>query len=156
MEIGDTVVIYKTGTLATEGNFGTGTIIEVTPRLYRVKVNNRRFLSGTYLRSSLVCRDGKPGSVNLPLFSIMSISPERVEKIEKEITEREEKEAQRLYEEGEAKRQAEYNALPEAVKVARKLRWFCEMARVETIAQAPLEAMKMIVDWAIANQKEVE
>lgn len=168
MECGDSVAIYRTGEsplVDSKSKFvGTGVIVEVTPRLYRVKANkgvgllpsDRRFLSGTYLRSSLVCRDGKPGSANLPMFSIMSISPERVGQIEKEINEREEQRLKQKDEEDQRRNQAEYDALPEEIKLARKLQWFCEMNRTETVAQAPIAAIRSIVEWAIANGKEVE
>jgi hypothetical protein len=150
MEIGDYVAVYASQNQG-EKIVATATIVEVTSRIYRVKVRKpyTHRWSGAYLRSSLMMRGSSA-------YRIVSISPERAVQLDKEIEEREEAERNKRYADEQKERQAAYDALPENVKFARKLRWFCEMNREETIAQAPLEAIRAIVEWAIANNKEVD
>jgi hypothetical protein len=146
MEIGDSVAIYKTSEGYTQkGVVGVGAIVEVTTRLYRVK-SNIRSLSGAYLRSSLRMKDDEG-------FSIVSVSPERAKQIVVEIEQREIAELQQRCDEDDRRKQAEYEALPEEIKLARKLKWLGECNREEKLAKIPIDLLREIITWAEANQK---
>lgn len=71
-------------------------------------------------------------------------SPTEIASAESELKERLEQEER----DEDAKRQAEYDALPETVKLARSLRWLCDCESEAQLAQAPIEAMRTLVAWA--------
>lgn len=57
----------------------------------------------------------------------------------------------------EARREAEYDALPEAVKLARKLEFCCSVNNVErTIARMPIELLRAVVAWIEAEKLECD
>lgn len=47
-----------------------------------------------------------------------------------------------------ARAQAAYDALTEAVKLARCLRWLCDCESEKRIAEAPIEHLRGLVEWA--------
>lgn len=126
---------------------GVGRIVEVTPRLYRVKASGR--MAGGYKKSSLRHN-------NHIGFVLSFITPERAGQIPLEIEERENKEREKKYAEQEKKAKEAYDALPEARKLARSLKWLCEVTREEKIAEAPVEHLSALVEWAKANNLETE
>jgi hypothetical protein len=46
------------------------------------------------------------------------------------------------------RRQAEYDALPESIKLGRSLQWICDCTSEKKIAEAPIELLRSIVEWA--------
>ncbi len=67
-----------------------------------------------------------------------------------------EAELDRLLEEAEQRRDAEakaaYDALPEAIKLARKIRWFCDSESEEAVSFLPLDVLRKM-DEAIMKFK---
>ena len=139
---GSSVAIYKNQELVS-----VGFVVADSPRLLRVKAQKH---AGTYLKSKLCHREYPYITLKGPITE--GEAKDLKDQIEEAETRRLE-EQDRLQQE---KAQAEYDALPENIKLARKLRWFCECNREETISQAPIEHIRGIVEWAIANNKEVE
>lgn len=56
----------------------------------------------------------------------------------------------------ERKRQAEYDALPEEIKLARKLEWFCSVSGEKVIARIPINLLRQVVQWIQENNYECE
>lgn len=85
-------------------------------------------------------------------FQARPLTPEKKAEIEASIEER----LERADAERKAKAQAAYDALPEAIKLARKLRYVCDMNSEADIAAAPIEHLRALVEWFAQQGKETE
>jgi hypothetical protein len=54
--------------------------------------------------------------------------------------------------EADRDRKAAYDALPESIKLARELMGICDWQSEESLAGAPIEHLRGIVEWARANK----
>jgi hypothetical protein len=98
-----------------------------------------------------------------PLFSILTgkriggttefarpATAEQIAAAKQELAAREQQRLARL----DAEQKAAYDALPEAVKLARTLGWLFDCNRDEKWETAPVEAMRALIQWAEANKLE--
>jgi hypothetical protein len=53
-------------------------------------------------------------------------------------------------------RQAEYDAMPESIKLARRLRFISNIINESKLATAPIEHLRGMIEWANANNIEKE
>lgn len=68
----------------------------------------------------------------------------------------EERRLQAKADEDDRRRQAEYDALPEAVKLARKLCYLCDTMGENKLAEAPIDHLRGLVAWAKERGLEME
>lgn len=68
-------------------------------------------------------------------------------KIEKALNEERIRKREQEYAEEEARLKAAYDALPDAVKCARAISWYCDRESEDCLADAPIEALKAIAEW---------
>lgn len=65
-------------------------------------------------------------------------------------------EAEESERKSEAEKKAAYDALPEEVRLARKLEFFCNVNSEKTIARMPLDVLRAAVAWVEENNLERE
>lgn len=127
---GDRLLIYRDDRLK-----DVASVIHETPTQLRVK--SRRILATTFSR-----RTGN-GIGSAKVFSLRLATDAEIAAAEKEL------EAQRLEkEESEQRaRQAAYDALPESVKLARSLMFYCDINTEKKLSEMPLGTLRAAVQW---------
>jgi len=136
VERGDLVIIKR---------MDTGEITAVA-KVYLVQ--SRRFQTRGY--GSFLLSTGN--AVNGGRTKAVKGTPQEIKEAE-ELLERRDEEAERAE---EAKKQAEYDALSEEIKLARRLKFFVECHSEKTIAKMPIETLRAAVEWAKAGGFDVE
>ncbi len=76
--------------------------------------------------------------------------------IKKKMEEEEVRRAEEEDKKEEERKKAEYDALPEEIKLARKLQFFCDVNKHTTVAKMPIETLRAAVKWIEENKLECE
>ena len=141
--IGSAVVILRN-----DIRVSVGIVKDMSLKLYRIKCDYDCY-GGSFNRKNKV-------SSRYRHLRFEFVNHSEVDAIMQEIRDREERERIELYAAEQKKRDAEYAALPEEIKLARKLCWICDVTSEKKIALAPYDFLRGLIDWAEQNGLDSE